>query len=113
MKKAYRFRAPKGRNIEVMFAHTPGKWVSTGTKDMVEAVRLAERQVNSDLREKQPITLRDFAKGFFTAADPQGWRARQEARNRNYAPSFYAGNQSRLDRYILPSFGDRLVGGDI
>ncbi len=110
MKKAYRFRSPKGRNIEVMFAHTPGKWVSTGTKDMVDAVLITEAQLKGEgLRTSHIPSLKQFADGFFTQADPQGWRRRLEAKNKKRLPSFYEHHQSRLDRYILPKFGARLI----
>lgn len=69
MKSKYQFTKRKGRNIQVKFGHLPGKWFSTGTHDMTEAVLWAENKLKSDLhlpsRRKDKIpTLREFAIGF-------------------------------------------------
>ena len=39
--KLYRFKQRKGRSIQVVFHHLPGKEISTGTTDIVEAVGFA------------------------------------------------------------------------
>ncbi len=109
MKTKYRFRHPKGRTIQVMFAHTPGKWKSTGTNIISEAVLWAESQLKEQHTTKDNMTLKEFACGFFSPDDPRGWRSRQYARNRIYKEQYYRANQSRLDRFILPKFGDMLI----
>ncbi len=93
-----------------MFAHTPGKWKSTGTHNMAEAVLWAEAQLKGEsVTQKQQLTLKQFAGNFFKPSDPHKWRARRERKNKYHKNEFYVANQSRLDRYILPAFGDRLI----
>ena len=68
MKNKYRFRHQPGRAIQVMFAHIPGKWISTGTEDMTKAVLWAENRLNEDMgiAVDKTMTLERFAKDFFT-----------------------------------------------
>lgn len=111
MKKDYRFRHPKGRNIEVMFRFRPGKWESTGTDDDIEAVHYADGvllKMNGP-SNKEGVTLREFAEGFFSDKDPRGFRKRMARRGATYEDSFYEQHQSRLDNYILPAHGDYLI----
>jgi len=109
-KKIYRFRRNKQRNtIQVMFRHIPGKWVSTGTDDMSEAVLFAEKRITDDLTPAKQETLRQFAQGFFTAADPKGYRNRQFKRGKDYNDYYYKKQQALLDNFILPRFGDYLI----
>jgi len=112
MKSKYRFRHPKGRVIQVSFAHLPGKWFSTGTHDMTHAVLWAENKMEQDLKRKSvksKITLNEFASEFFTGKDPHGFRLRNEKRNRIYSYEYYFTHQARLINYILPKFGDYLM----
>jgi len=112
MKSRYRFRHPKGRIIQATFAHLPGKWFSTGTHDMKEAVLWAENKMEQDLKRKtvkSKITLNEFASEFFTEKDPHKYRLRNEKRNRKYSDDYYFGHQGRLNNYILPQFGQYLL----
>ncbi len=109
MKKDYRFTRRKGRNIEVLFRHMPGKWISTGTEDMTEAVLFAESMMNQFTPTKDNVTLAEFAKDFFGPEDPHGYRHRNERRNVFYGDAYYSGHQSRLDNYILPKHGKFLL----
>ena len=97
------------RNIQVKFAHLPGQIFSTGTKDLREAILFAEGVLERDWRilnnNPECITLRNYAKDFFSESDPKGIRERNALRNRNYDESYYKHHQGRLDNYILPAFG--------
>lgn len=113
MKNDYRFRHPKGRNIEVMFRFRPGKWISTGTEDRTLAQKFAEDHIagmGTASRRKEGTTLREFAQGFFTCEDPRGFRKRLERRGSRYEEVFFQQHQARLDNYILPAHGDYLIG---
>lgn len=111
MKNKYRFRHQPGRAIQVMFAHIPGKWISTGTEDMTKAVLWAENRLNEDMgiAVDKTMTLEKFAKDFFTEKDPQGYRHRNMRRGADYAPSYYMKKQAQLENYILPAHGSFLL----
>ena len=111
MKNKYRFRHQPGRAIQVMFAHIPGKWVSTGTEDMTKAVLWAENKLNEDMgiAVDKTMTLERFAKDFFTEKDPQGYRHRNMRRGADYSFSYYAKKQAQLENYILPAHGPFLL----
>lgn len=64
-------------------------------------------QSNSTVRKN--ITLKEFSTDFFSESDPQGFRLRNEKRNRQYTIHYYNAHQSRLDNYIIPEFGDYLI----
>ena len=50
MRSNYKFRHLTGRFIQASFAHIPGKWASTGTHSMKEAVLWAEHRLEADLK---------------------------------------------------------------
>ena len=114
MNKPYRFINRKDRKyIQVMFAHIPGKWFSTGTSDFSQAVlwaesHLAEEGIKNDTIAKQ-LTLYDFAKDFFSESDPHGFRKRNEIRGYKFAPHYYEQKQRLLENYILPAHGSYLL----
>lgn len=113
-KKLYRFRLPKQLGkYQVQFYHIPGKWISTGTADITEAVLFAEAKLKEDLYGlgRSELTLQQFAEGFFTEADPYKLRMRDRKYGKNYAPYYYYQKQGFLDNYILPRFGRYLVSG--
>lgn len=111
MKEKYRFRNVKSReSIQVMFAHIPGKWFATGTKDMAKAVLWAENKLHQDTHpELKPMTLKEFAKDFFTESDPQRYRHRLERHGKKYEDSYFFKKQSQLKNYILPAHGAYLL----
>ena len=112
MRSNYKFRHLTGRFIQASFAHIPGKWASTGTHSMKEAVLWAEHRLEADLKHntrRECPTLSSFSKDFFTEADPQGWRNRMDKRNKSFEQTFYQQNQARLNNYIVPRFGDYLL----
>lgn len=107
----YRFTKKKGKkSIEVMFAHIPGKWFSARTSDMSQAVLWAERKLQEDGLpsnvEKDPPTLRQFAKDFFKDSDPQGIRRRDKVRGYSFGTTYYEQKQKLLENHILPYHGD-------
>jgi len=111
MDKPYRFTHRNGHHIQVMFRHIPGKWFTTRTDDKIEAVRFAEKMMLEETPSRRKgVTLRTFSQGFFTPTDPQGYRKRNDRRNLTYKNEFYMGHQGRLDNYVLPRFGDYLIG---
>lgn len=110
--KKYRFVKRKGRAIQVMFANIPGKWFSTGTEDMAQAILWAEKAMvhQGELPEDASnITLEEFARDFFKPSDPKGFRKRNETRGYRYAESYYEQKQSLLENYILPAHGRYLL----
>ncbi len=69
---------------------------------MTEAVLWAEKKLLNDIgitSQKKDLTLKEFADGFFTE-DRQGYRKRNEKRNKYYTDMYYVAHQSRLDNYI-------------
>jgi len=96
-----------------MFDYIPGRWFSSGTSDIVEAIHWADKKVESDLMGKgynrEDITLRDFATDFFTARDPYGVRKRDIKHGHHYDDSYYARKQGYLDNYILKRFGNQTL----
>lgn len=111
-RKPYRFTRRKGKkNIEVMFAHIPGRWFSTKTDDMVEAVLWAEGKLSETgiLNNSSEMTLFEFAQDFYKPSDPRGFRKRNERRGFNYSETYYEQKQRLLENYILPAHGRFLV----
>lgn len=105
--KPYRFIVRSGRNIDVIFAHLPGKRMSTGTSDMTEAVLFAERFIEKEGQAKDEVpTLAEFAKDFFTRTDKASLQHRHKAFKKQNRPKWYVDNQCNLENYILPRFGD-------
>lgn len=110
--KLYRLHQYKGRNIEAVFAHAPFKRVSTGTRDLTEAVLFCENYLRQDgiIGAKVP-TLQEFAKGFFSRRDYDSIYARDKAFGREKREQWYADKQALLEYYILPRFGQYLIDG--
>ena len=87
MKEPYRFIKRKTKkNIYVVFEHLPGKEFSTGTEDMRQAVVFAETMLRKDWQQfdnsRNRITFGEYAKDFYTEADPHDFRKRKEAKNK-------------------------------
>lgn len=109
--KPYRFNQHKDRPIEVVFDFIPGKRISTGTYNLIEAAEWAERFLEDGgafTRKKIP-TLAEYAKGFFKREDKDSEKARDRLYGRNFNTSHYLQSQALLDNYILPKFGAYLV----
>lgn len=109
MKTAYRFTHRKGHKIQVTFRHIPGRWFTTGTDKMVEAIKFAESKLHETQTNRGRIpTIREFAQGFFID-DRYGYRVRNEKRNLMYKEDFYRSHEGRLNNYVIPAFGDYLL----
>lgn len=110
--KLYKLHQFKGRNIEAVFAHAPYKRVSTGTRDLAEAVLFCENYLRSDgiIGDTVP-TFKDFAKSFFTRKDNDSLHSRDKAFGRAKRDMWYRDKQSLLDMYIIPRFGGYLIDG--
>lgn len=107
-KKIYKFKKPKNRSIICCFSREPGRWYSTGTTDMTEAILWAENKLNGTVTKKD-LTLKEFAYNFFKEEDPHGLRKRNERRHINYPDIYYSKRQSRLENWILPAHGNFLL----
>lgn len=104
----------KGRNIQVVFEHIPGKCLSTGTTDEREAILWAEAKLARDTGRMNPTlskntTLEEFAKDFFKPSDPKGFIKRQKARGYSRLDTEYERRQGYLDNYILKHHGKFLI----
>ena len=108
--KLYKLHVYKARNIEAVFAHAPFKRVSTGTRNIAQAVAFCENYLKADgiIGETVP-TLKAFAGGFFTRRDSDSLYARETAFGRDKRAKWYDDKQALLDDYILPRFGEYLV----
>lgn len=104
----FRIRERKGRNLEVAFTDCPGKWFSSGSTDFYEAEDFAnEKLIKDGFGSVNSKTLfRDFASRFFSRSDSDSYRHRKESFGKKYRDIWYLSNQSWLDRYIMPKFGN-------
>ena len=106
--KPWRLVARKGRAVQVIFDHMPGKAVSSGFFTRKEADEWARRRYARDTGgaiDGDKITLEEFAKDFFKPSDPRGFRKRQEARGYHFDDFYYTKRQGHLENYILPAHG--------
>ncbi len=103
--KPYRFNVRTGRNIEVIFSIMPNKRISTGTRDMVEAIKFADHYLAMLGQEIEEVPLfKDFAKDFFIREDKESLRYRHKQFRRENREGWYKRNQWYLDKYIMPHF---------
>lgn len=107
MKKDYRFNVRTGRNIEVVFAFNPNKRVSSGTRDMAEAVKFAENYLRKQGIIGDVIPLfKDYAKDFFLRTDEGSLRYRHRMFDKENREHWYIRHQQDLEVYVVPEFGD-------
>lgn len=110
MRTPYRFIKRKSKKYYyVSFAHIPDRWFSTGSETLEGAILFARAKMEQSTKPKGEITLRQFADGFFTPADPHGYRHRLERRDTYYQMSYYEQHQGRLDNHILKAHGSYLL----
>lgn len=111
--KPYTLHKWKGRSIAVSFAYMPGKYISTGTDDEIEAIRFAEKFMADDgiLADSGTTpTFAEFAKDFFMRTDSLSFRAWSEAYEVSERDEqYYRLRQGQLDNYVIPAFGKTLV----
>ena len=107
MRKDYRFIKRKGRNIEVVFAILPDKHISTGTKDMLEAISFAENYLRTQGIYGDTIPLfKNYAKNFFLRTDEGSLRYRHQMFQRENREHWYIRHQQDTDVYVISYFGE-------
>ena len=110
--KLYRFKQRKGRNIQVVFHHLPGKEISTGTTDIVEAVAFAEDYLKRDgltTADDKNLTIREYCDGFFSRRDKCSFYHRMERLNKMRDEVYWRNSQGYVDNYIIPCLGARRI----
>ena len=110
MREDYRFKKRKGRNIQVVFNIIPGKEISTGTNDIEEAVRFAEKYLQNfdNRRTNTALTFGEYAKGFFSE-DRYGYRKRLEKKKKNRGKDYWISREGMIQNYWIPKFGYLLL----
>ena len=110
MRKPYRFTKRKSKPYwYVTFAHIPERWFSTHSETLEGAIDFARAFMEKGNAGGKDMTLRQFADGFFTEADPHGYRHRLLRRDTLYQASYFQMHQARLDNYILKAHGSYLL----
>ena len=110
--KLYRFKQRKGRNIQVVFHHLPGKEISTGTTDIVEAVAFAEEYLKRDgltTADDKNLTIREYCDGFFSRRDKCSFYHRMERLHKMRDEVYWRNSQGYVDNYIIPCLGARRI----
>ena len=110
--KLYRFKQRKGRNIQVVFHHLPGKEISTGTTDIVEAVAFAEEYLKHDgltAADDKDMTIKEYCDGFFSRRDKCSFYHRMERLNKMKDEVYWRNSQGYVDNYIIPHLGARRI----
>ena len=113
-KQVYRYRFTKQLNkYQFMFDYIPGRWFSSGTDNLVDAIHWADDKVESDLKGKgfsqQDRTFEDFARDFFTPKDPYGIRIRDRKHGNHFEEPYYKAKQRWVNLYIIPRFGKQTI----
>lgn len=110
--KLYRFKQRKGRSIQVVFHHLPGKEISTGTTDIVEAVAFAEEYLKRDgltTADDKNLTIKEYCDGFFSRRDKCSFYHRMERLNKMRDEVYWRNSQGYVDNYIIPHLGARRI----
>ncbi len=110
--KLYRFKQRKGRNIQVVFHHLPGKEISTGTTDIVEAVAFAEEYLKRDgltTADDKNLTVKEYCEGFFSRRDKCSFYHRMERLHKMRDEVYWRNSQGYVDNYIIPGLGHRRI----
>lgn len=108
----YRIRTRGNRNLEINLTSTPNFWISAGTRDLQEAIRLAVSRLETagtGASHGKTLTLAEFAKDFFLKTGKGSIRQRDKSFNREKSERHYALMQSMLNCYIIPRFGNYLL----
>ena len=110
--KLYRFKQRKGRSIQVVFHHLPGKEISTGTTDIVEAVAFAEEYLKRDGlmgTDDRDLTVEEYAKDFFSRRDKDSYFYRMKRLGKTREDQYWKNSQGYVDNYIIPFLGIRRI----
>lgn len=95
-----------------MFHHLPGKEISTGTTDIVEAVAFAEEYLKRDGlmgSDDRDLTLGEYCKDFFSRRDKNSFYYRMERLNKMRDEVYWLNSQGYVDNYIIPGLGHRRI----
>lgn len=112
LQKPYKFLQRKGRNIQVVFHHLPGKEISTGTTDIVEAVAFAEEFLKRDGltgTDSVDLTVEDYCRGFFSRRDEESYYYRMQKLRKTRDDVYWRNSQGYVDNYIIPYLGRRRI----
>lgn len=112
MQKPYKFLQRKGRNIQVVFHHLPGKEISTGTTDMIEAVAFAEEFLKRDGltgTDSMDYTVEEYCRDFFSRRDNESYYYRMMRLRKTREDLYWFNSQSYVDNYIIPCLGARRI----
>lgn len=90
----------------------PGKEISTGTIDLIEAVAFAEDYLKRDgltSSDEKDMTVGDYAKDFFSRRDKNSYWHRLKRLNKNRDDKYWENSQGYVDNYIIPGLGRRRI----
>lgn len=96
----------------MIFHHLPGKEISTGTTDIVEAVAFAEDYLKRDgltAADDKDLTIREYCDGFFSRRDKCSFYHRMERLNKMRDEVYWRNSQGYVDNYIIPCLGARRI----
>ena len=96
----------------MIFHHLPGKEISTGTTDIVEAVAFAEEYLKRDgltTADDKNLTIREYCDGFFSRRDKCSFYHRMERLNKMRDEVYWRNSQGYVDNYIIPHLGARRI----
>lgn len=104
----YRLRERKGRCLEAEFSSRPGLWISTGTRDVEEASRFAEKKLTEGgiLVKSEHARLSDYGDPFFGDGIDCMLREKDKRFNKIYQDDHYKSMESNYRNYIRPKFGN-------
>lgn len=108
----FKLKKQDGRCWQASFAWEKSRWISTKELDRDRAVEWCESYVIRQGRSNgtrpdgsgEKVLFGQFASGFFSKADPVGYRKRRTALGRSVDERQYGQRQGWLDNYIMPRF---------
>ena len=111
-KKEFRLIHHRNRCISVEFAQLPGKRISTGTYDDIDAIVFAKSFIKEGKlaclidgeAKKEAPTMGDYAKDFFTRTDCDSIRYYDVCHDKKLSAYCYKQRQDLLDNYIIPHY---------
>ena len=107
-KPFYLLRRPKNGIYAVVYRDRPGRRISTGCRDEDAAREWAiEHLAEPEARPLRPLSLREFAVGFFD--DSSRWAKKMARKNRLPGAPHRHHCALLLKNYVVPSFGDYLL----
>lgn len=113
----FKLKKQNGRCWQASFAWEKSRWISTKEHDRDKAVEWCESYVVRQGRSNgtrpdgsgEKMLFGQFASGFFSDADPMGYRKRRTALGKSGDERSYRQKQGRLDNYIMPRFRNMAI----